>query len=582
MLSIFQRVNKIFLKKDKKNLYKVIVLKSILGIFEVVSVISFVPFFYFISDKNFLIENLYVQKFNNYLNLNNAQLTVLVTILPIFTLLFLNFYRLYSNWVEAKTINNLWRSFHSNLFNYYLSKPYLYHVENGSNVLLNNFISRANDALTGLMIPSYLLIGSLITSSTIIFAIILYNPMVSFISILFIILFYFSLFRFLKKKVDQFSVFSPIFSQRTFKIVEESLKSIKSIKISGNKKFFHNQFDNNAITYAKNSTSVQFFSTTPKAAIEIFAYLLIFFLTFFYMYMIDKNISKIIVVISVYLITLQKLIPIINDLFTKYYSILQNKNKFELIREDLKESELLSIEKKQNEDHLNKINFKKNILAEKIIFSYDQKNLFTLTVDKLKIEKGEILGITGESGSGKSTFLNILTGLINSSQGSITVDNTTIKDKYLTKSYQNLIGYLPQNIFILNDSIKKNIAFGEDEKNIDMERVKAVTKLACIDDYIENHLPNKYETDVGENAIKLSGGQRQRIGIARLLYSNKEIMIFDEATNSLDEDTEVKIISNILSQKDKTIILVTHNLKLLKKIKRVIHFQNGRLFEKNS
>ena len=167
-----------------------------MGIFEVVSVISFVPFFYFISDKNFLIENLYVQKFNNYLNLNNAQLTVLVIILPIFTLLFLNFYRLYSNWVEAKTINNLWRSFHSNLFNYYLSKPYLYHVENGSNVLLNNFISRANDALTGLMIPSYLLIGSLITSSIIIFAIILYNPMVSFISILFIILFYFSLFRF--------------------------------------------------------------------------------------------------------------------------------------------------------------------------------------------------------------------------------------------------------------------------------------------------------------------------------------------------------------------------------------------------
>ena len=153
---------------------------------------------------------------------------------------------------------------------------------------------------------------------------------------------------------------------------------------------------------------------------------------------------------------------------------------------------------------------------------------------------------------------------------------------YLIKSYQNLIGYLPQNIFILNDSIKKNIAFGEDDKKIDMERIKAVTKLACIDDYIENNLPNKYETEVGENAIKLSGGQRQRLGIARSLYSNKEIMIFDEATNSLDEDTEIKIITNILSQKDKTIILVTHNSRLLRKIKRVIHFQNGRLFEKNS
>lgn len=582
MLNIFKNVNKIFLQKDKKNLLKVVLLKSILGIFEVISVVSFVPFFYFISDKNFLNENVYVQEFNNYFNLNYTELTLFVIILPILTLLLLNFYRLYTNWIEVKTVNNIWRSYHSNLFNYYLSKPYLYHIENGSNFLLNNFISRANEALTGLMIPSYLLIGSIMTSFILVFAIILYNPTVSFVSILFILVFYFTLFKFLKKKVDEFSVFSPIFSQRTFKIVEESFKSIKSIKISGNKNFFNNQFDNNAKIYANNSISVQFLSTTPKAAIEIFAYLLIFFLTFFYMHVIDQNISKIIVVISVYLITLQKLIPIINDLFTKYYTILKNKHTFEIMRGDLEQSELLSIKNNKGEDHLNKINFKKIILAENIIFSYNQKNLFTLKIDKFRIEKGEVLGITGESGSGKSTFLNILTGLLNSSQGNITVDNTTIKDEYLIKSYQNLIGYLPQNIFILNDSIKKNIAFGEDDKKIDMERIKAVTKLACIDDYIENNLPSKYETEVGENAIKLSGGQRQRLGIARLLYSNKEIMIFDEATNSLDEDTEIKIITNILSQKDKTIILVTHNSRLLRKIKRVIHFQNGRLFEKNS
>ena len=200
MLNIFKSINKIFLKKDKKNLFKVIFLKSILGIFEVISVISFIPFFYFISDKNFLNENVYVQEFNNYLNLNYTQLTLFVIILPILTLLFLNFYRLYTNWIEVKVINNVWRSFHSNLFNYYLSKPYIYHIENGSNFLLNNFISRANDALTGLMIPSYLLIGSIMTSFIIVFAIILYNPTVSFISILFILVFYFTLFKFLKKK----------------------------------------------------------------------------------------------------------------------------------------------------------------------------------------------------------------------------------------------------------------------------------------------------------------------------------------------------------------------------------------------
>ena len=582
MLQILNNVNKIFVKKDKIKLSKLIFLKSLLGILEVISVASFIPFFYLISDKNFISTNSYLKKVNNYFEFSESQLVFIVIIFPIITLLFLNFYRLYTNWMEAKTVNNLWRSFHSNLFYYYLSKPYLYHVENGSNTLLNNFVARANDALTGLMIPVYLLIGSFLTSSIIVLGIIIYNPAVSFISILFIIIFYFTLFKFLKKKVDKFSIFSPIFSKRTFKIVEESFKSIKSIKISGNKNFFHNQFDDNAKTYSKNSASVQFYSTTPKAAIEIFAYLLAFILTFFYMYTMDQNISKIIVVISVYLITLQKLIPVINDLFSKYYAILQNKHTFELIKHDLKDSESLSLNKNKSLQQINSINFSQDISISNVNFSYDEKNLFALNIEKFKIDKGDILGVTGESGSGKTTFLNILTGLITCKQGQIKVDKTIINNEFVIKNYQNLIGYLPQNIFILDDSIKKNIAFGLDEKIINMDRLKKVSQIACIDNFIEKNLPEKYETVLGENAIKLSGGQRQRIGIARSLYLNKDILIFDEATNSLDEETEIKVISNLLSLKNKTIILVTHNLKLLKKIKRVVHFQNGRLFEKNS
>ena len=227
MLYFFNSINSIFVKKDKIRLFKVILLKSILGLFELISVVSFIPFFYFISDKNFLSTNSYILGLNNYLQFNEVQLILLVIITPLSMLFFLNFYRLLTNWIEVKTINDLWKSFHSNLYNYYLDKSYLYHVENSSNILLNNFITRANDALTGFMIPMYLLIGSFLTSAIIILGIIIYNPIVSLISFIFIIIFYLTLFRFFRTKVNKFSKFSTIFSKKTLQIVEESFQSIK-------------------------------------------------------------------------------------------------------------------------------------------------------------------------------------------------------------------------------------------------------------------------------------------------------------------------------------------------------------------
>ena len=148
-------------------------------------------------------------------------------------------------------------------------------------------------------------------------------------------------------------------------------------------------------------------------------------------------------------------------------------------------------------------------------------------------------------------------------------------------SYQNLIDYLPQNIFILNDTINRNIAFGVQDDEIDREKVRLSAKLACIDDYIETKMPNKYESIVGEDAVRISGGQRQRIGLARALYANKKILIMDEATSSLDKKNEDKIIQNIISLKNKTVIIVTHNPDVLNRMKRKIIFEEGRLVENN-
>ena len=200
MFSLFREVTSILKTKDKVNLYKIIFLKFFLGILEALSVLTFVPFFYILTDKDFISSNKFISEINNFFYWSSSQLTLTFLLLPLGTIIVLNFYRLFVSWIETKLINNLWFSFHSNLFNYYLSKPYLYHVENDSNYLLSKFMIRANDALTGTIIPIYFLIGSILTSLVLIFMIFIYNPIVSSILIIFILIFYLTLFQLLKKK----------------------------------------------------------------------------------------------------------------------------------------------------------------------------------------------------------------------------------------------------------------------------------------------------------------------------------------------------------------------------------------------
>jgi len=234
-------------------------------------------------------------------------------------------------------------------------------------------------------------------------------------------------------------------------------------------------------------------------------------------------------------------------------------------------------EKDENSTNNNFIDKNLNeITFEDVIFNYPGNKNFLLNIKKLKIKKGEVIGITGKSGHGKSTFLNIFTGLLQTSSGKISFNDhlMTLAD---FKILQKKIAYVPQNIFILDETIKKNIAFGIEDKLIDKEKVRQACKIAGLADFIEHDLQDKYDTIVGENAIKLSGGQRQRIGIARAIYDDKEILILDEATNALDEEKAGEIIDKISSIKNITIILVTHNPIIIKKLSKVLHFDKGNL-----
>ena len=198
----------------------------------------------------------------------------------------------------------------------------------------------------------------------------------------------------------------------------------------------------------------------------------------------------------------------------------------------------------------------------------------------ININKGDFVGIVGETGSGKSTLINLLTGLLNPTAGKLEVDELNIHSNLV--SWHKKIGYVPQSIYLLDDSIKKNIAFGLEDKDINDNLVKHAIIKANLNELVEK-LPNGMDTIVGEKGIKFSGGQQQRIGIARSLYHDPEILILDEATSSLDLSTEKKIMQSIQSLKGKkTLIVVTHRLSTVQHCDNVFYISNGKIIKQGS
>ena len=219
--------------------------------------------------------------------------------------------------------------------------------------------------------------------------------------------------------------------------------------------------------------------------------------------------------------------------------------------------------------------FNKNIKLENVSFKYNDKESNVLENINLEIKKGSCIGIKGTTGSGKSTLLDIILGLLKPTRGNVLVDDIDIRSNIYY--WRSMLAHVPQEIYLLDDTISQNIAFGLDKSQVDIKRMKKAAKMAYVDEFV-NKFPYKYDAFVGEKGITLSGGQIQRIGIARALYLKKKILILDEATSALDRDTEKKVIDSILSNsKQVTIFMIAHRLETLKYCDSIITIENGQI-----
>lgn len=579
MYKQFKKINSILNVNEKRKLILLAITKFISGFMDMIGVASIAPFLAVITNKNLLETNDLILKLKSYFQLDNNNFILLLAILSLLLIVINQIVRLLSLWYENYVSHSLWLSFHTKLFKFYLNRSYSYHIQTNSNQLLEKLSIQANATVAGLITPLFQILGNIFTFIFLIALLFIADPFVTSVLLVTTGIFYLLIFNNLKKKISEYGEYGPEFSSKTFKLSDQAFRSIKDIKIKNNANFYINLFNKLAHRYAKNSINFQFLINFPRSAMELFIYFFGYSVVIFLLIYETQQFNEVVVVLGIYALALQKLLPATQNIFHQISQARYYRPSFEKIYTDLKLSLEIPLEKKNTNTDFQlteKKLFHKEITFNEIKFKYPNSKNIALEIDNLSIEKNRFLGITGSTGSGKSTFIDILIGLLKPSSGQIKIDKEKIQNINMN-DWTNKIGYVPQFAFMADDTITNNIALGLDEKNINMKRIQKVCEICEISEFIENNLPNKYSTRIGEDGVRLSGGQRQRLSLARAIYKKPDLLILDESTNSLDNNTEKLILNNFLKQENLTVIIVSHRIPTLKNCDKIILFNKGKI-----
>jgi ATP-binding cassette subfamily C protein len=579
---MIEKLNILFTKRQLFKLYLVLLASIFSTFFEVIGIGSIPVFAMLIIDVEGLINNIsqYISiDFINEIDRKTLQITAASLLVLIF--LFKNLYSFLLLFFQAKLLKELRSSTSNKLYHYYIYMPYLEHLNRNPSILIRSITSDIKSAFV--FIQSYIMMirESLILAALFIFLVVV-DPLISFFLLFFLGAPLLSFYHFYKKTLKLKGKYLQILLGDEIKTVSQSLGAIKETKLFNKEYHFLSYFKN----IIQNKESLGFFaylvSASPRLFLEVIALFSVAAISGFLIF-IGKTPEAILPLITLFAVSAVRFIPALNIITSSLTTIRFLQPSFDLVTKEinnLKSSTALF--KKDNSTKIEAKNFKLNdvIIIKDISFDYEEGKRTTLKNINLQIKKGKSVGIIGKSGSGKSTLVDIMLGLLEPQKGGVYFDNKNIKNEL--SLWQKQIGYIPQDIYLLDDTIKKNIIFGLKDDEIDEKLLLQTLKIAQLKDFVDT-LPDSIDTFVGNKGVKLSGGERQRVGIARAMYNLPKILVFDEATSSLDIENENKILDEIYENRDdKTLIIISHRNNTVKYCDLIYVLKDGKLIDQGS
>ena len=572
MIKILKNFFSVLTKKQKTFFYRLQIVLIVSSIFEILSITGLAFFLSFILDLNNFLNKFHSTTYFSYFN--NQQMVMLFGVCVIFLFLISNFFNIFSIKFQNSFIEYIGSDFAQRLFNFYISQDYLYFVKKDSNILLKNItadVSRFTDQFLRGIVN---LLSRVVTCLFIFIALLFYNYKITLSVFLIILSFYIIIRHVFKKKIDSSGKDITLSLGNIYENISNSFNGIREVIFYNRQEFLKKNLEKDLNDLAKNKAFLKTIGNIPRYFIEFVSFFIlissIIFLIYFY-----NSIDEIIFNLAIFGSAGYKLIPAMQGIYYALTDLYAHKDSFEVIYPDLYRQEKLGIYESYDKTEKQEISEIFSIKLDDVSFNYVNRS--TLNKLNIKFEKNQKIGIVGRSGSGKSTLIDLILGLITPSNGKVIINEIEI-NRLSISTYRNLIGFVPQNIFLFNDTIFANIVLDKSAAQLDKERIENLLKTCLLDEFIkENHL-DIFKDKLGNFGKILSGGQKQRIGIARALFNEPKVLILDEATSALDNFTQNQILTNVMKNIGvEIVILITHNINLIKNFDKIFVLEEGKL-----
>lgn len=574
----------LFDPKEKKKLILILAMMVVAALFETLGIGLIVPFVGIVTDPASIHGSAMLSSIYELLHFRSTTgFVIFLVVLLLLLYIVKNVYLLFFHYVQYRVILNQQVKLSRTLFKAYLTKPYTFHLQRNSADLLRNVNTEVPKVFQGIILSGFQLFTELLVIACILILLLASAPAATMTASVLLGGSIFVFFKFFRDKISRLGVEQQSVTASMIKWVNQGLGASKEVKVAGKENFFINAYAKQSQVRANNSRYMKMLEQVPRLFIEtlLVSVVLITMLIIIFQ---GTNTTQIVSTMALFSMAAFRLMPSITRVVAMITTIRYSMPALSEVHQDLftgKEAMASEgpVQPKPDEKSIVRAEpgrvFRDAITLHSVTFRYPGQKKTSIKDVSLTIPIGRSVAFIGESGAGKTTLVDIILGLFRPEKGHILVDGKPLHEQL--PLWQRNIGYIPQFIFLSDDTIRSNVAFGLEDDQIDDDDVWRALEQAQLKEFVES-LPDRLETNVGEQGVKLSGGQRQRIGIARALYHDPEIIFMDEATSALDHDTESEIMKAIDGLKgDKTLIIIAHRLSTIKNCDIVFKIADGTL-----
>lgn len=581
MLRTLQQIYELLTRRERRQLRLLGAVIMVMALGELAGVGSILPFMRLVSDPNVIRQDQMLAWLYSNLDFTSERAFLIASGVGVIVIIVVsNAITTLGRYALIKFGTRRTHTVGRRLLAHYMALPYEFFINRNSSDLAKNILSEVTRAVDGVMVPFLELIAKGVVIVLILAFTFLVDPLLSLVVFATLGGAYAILFVISRHLLRRSGRSRADANEQRYRHAVEALAGVKELRLLGREQEFINRFSRNSALYAKHEATGRLFQDLPKYTMDAVAFSSIVVIVL-YLLQRGETVEEVLPTLSLYAVAGYRIMPALQKVFRAAANLRFNSVVLEILLDEFRQQEQISItlgEADVEEESAPEIVTEEptEIELQRVGYLYPDTENWAVRDVSLRVGKNEMIGIVGSTGSGKTTLVDVLMGLLRHKEGRILVNGNELRPETIP-SWQRRIGYVPQAFFLSDASIQANIALGIPEESIDPSAIEQAAKIANIDEFIRNQLPKGYHTVVGERGIRLSGGQRQRVGIARALYHDPPVVILDEATSALDTVTERQImgaIDNLAGKK--TLIIIAHRLSTVKKCDTILVLEQGR------